>query len=225
MQPNFDPLEDADLVEEKETGRIEAFSDGVFAIATTLLILELKVPTLTEGGEPIHTGQQLIQGLLGEWPSYTAYLVGFLSIVIMWLNHHRLFSLIKRSTHALLILNSLLLLVVTIIPFPTALLAHYIDSPNSDVANVAIIVYAGTLFVLAIAFNALWRYVSYNGRLIDRKADPKTIAYINRSYNIGLALYTIALAISFFSPPASLTILMLLTLYFALPANRNITLP
>jgi uncharacterized membrane protein len=87
---------DSDAVEPKETGRIEAFSDGVFAIATTLLILEIKVPTLAENGQAIETGNQLIQGLLNEWPSYVAYLTGFLSIVVMWLNLHRLFTLIKR---------------------------------------------------------------------------------------------------------------------------------
>lgn len=178
----------SDDVEPKETGRIEAFSDGVFAIATTLLILEIKVPTLTENGQAIETGNQLIQGLLSEWPSYLAYLTGFLSIVVMWLNHHRLFTLIKRSTHGLILLNSLLLLVVTIVPFPTALLAHYIDSSNTELANVVVIVYSGFLLVLAVTYNVLWRYVSHNGRLMDRNADPLAIASITRSYNISFTL-------------------------------------
>jgi uncharacterized membrane protein len=211
-----------DDVEPKETGRIEAFSDGVFAIATTLLILEIKVPILAENGQTIETGNQLIQGLLNEWPSYLAYLTGFLSIVVMWLNHHRLFTLIKRSTHVLILLNSLLLLVVTIVPYPTALLAHYIDSSNTELANVVVIVYSGFLLVLAIAYNSLWRYVSHNGRLFDRNADPLAIASITRSYNVGLVLYAIAFAISFINASVSISICIFLNIFFALPGDRTI---
>ncbi|HST04228.1 MAG TPA: TMEM175 family protein [Chloroflexia bacterium] len=213
---------ESDVVETKETGRIEAFSDGVFAIATTLLILEIKVPTLNENGQTIETGKQLIQGLLNEWPSYLAYLTGFLSIVVMWLNHHRLFTLIKRSTHGLMLLNALLLLMVTTIPFPTALLAHYIDSPNVELANVSVLVYAGVLFVLAIAYNILWRYVSHNGRLMDRNADPLAIASITRSYNVGLVLYATALAIAFFNALISVIIFIFLTIFFALPGAKTV---
>lgn len=213
---------DSDDAEPKETGRIEAFSDGVFAIATTLLILEIKVPTLTDSGQAIDTGSQLIQGLLNEWPSYLAYLTGFLSIVVMWLNHHRLFTLIKRSTHVLILLNSLLLLVVTIVPYPTALLAHYIDSPNTELANVVVIVYSGFLLVLAVAYNVLWRYVSHNGRLFDRNADPLAIASITRSYNVGLVLYAIAFAVAFVNASISLSICIFLNIFFALPGDRTI---
>src|SRR3954468_12640120 len=100
----------AEIVEgEKETGRIEAFSDGVFAIAATLLVLEITVP-LQASGDPLKTVGELWEQLTHQWPHYLAYFMGFSTIVIMWINHHNLFRLIRRSTHGLLLWNSLLLL-------------------------------------------------------------------------------------------------------------------
>src|SRR5512132_2117231 len=101
--------------QEKETGRIEAFSDGVFAIAITLLVLDLKVP------RDLDEGVSLAQALLRQWPSYLAFIASFATIGVMWINHHKLFTLIKRSDDVLLILNVILLLGVTLTPFPTAL--------------------------------------------------------------------------------------------------------
>jgi TMEM175 potassium channel family protein len=98
-----------------ETNRIEAFSDGMFAIAITLLILEIKVPASGAGGLAKALGQQ--------WPSYLAFLLSFFYIGVMWMNHHRMFTHIRRSNDTLLVLNLLLLLGVTTVPFPTAVLA------------------------------------------------------------------------------------------------------
>ena len=98
-----------------ETSRIEAFSDGMFAIAITLLILEVKVPVPAEG--------HLAQGLVKQWPSYLAFVLSFVYIGVMWMNHHRMFTHIRRSNDTLLVLNLLLLLGVTAVPFPTAVLA------------------------------------------------------------------------------------------------------
>src|ERR1700719_738466 len=99
-----------------ETSRIEAFSDGVFAIAITLLILEIKVPHRNQG--------PLAAGLIDQWPSYVAYLLSFFFVGIIWLNHHRMFTLIKKSDDGLMLLNLLLLLGVSVVPFPTAVLAE-----------------------------------------------------------------------------------------------------
>src|SRR5215813_3568997 len=97
-----------------ETSRIEAFSDGVFAIAITLLVLDLKVPPDPSG---IH---RLAELLLSEWPAYLAFLTSFATILIMWINHHRIFTLVGRSDDRLLFYNGLLLLGVTVVPFPTS---------------------------------------------------------------------------------------------------------
>lgn len=131
--------------DQKETGRIEAFSDGVFAIAITLLVLEIKVPHEVEAG-------RLARALLEQWPSYLAFLTSFSFIGIMWINHHRIFRLIHRSDHGLLLVNGLLLLGVTFVPFPTALVADYLRHPDE---YVAVMVFNGTYLVISIFFNLL----------------------------------------------------------------------
>jgi len=113
---------------EKETARIEAFSDGVFAIAITLLILEIKIPGVGTG--------DLSRQLLRQWPSYIAFVISFAFIGIMWINHHRLFTHIKRSNNALLFLNLLLLLGVCAVPFPTAVLAQHFGQSEQRTAAI-----------------------------------------------------------------------------------------
>jgi len=134
-----------------ETGRIEAFSDGVFAIAITLLILEIQVPPqIPHGG--------LRNALVNLWPSYLAFLASFMTIGVMWLNHHRLFTLINKKDDGLIAFNLLLLLGITWLPFPTALLAEHLLGSHED-QQVAALVYAGSFFMLSIVFNVMWRYV------------------------------------------------------------------
>src|SRR4051812_14906487 len=120
---------------EKETTRIEAFSDGVFSIAITLLVLDIKVPTTQEadlGG--------LLSQLLHLWPNLLAFVASFFFILVMWINHHRLFTVIRRSDNNLMLLNGLLLLGVILVPFPTALVAEYLQHRDEAVA---VIVYNG----------------------------------------------------------------------------------
>src|SRR5690242_10945813 len=130
-----------------ETSRVEAFSDGVFAIAITLLILDVHVP----GGPAGSLGSALFR----QWPTYVSFLISFAFIGIMWVNHHRLFNHIRRSDNRLLFLNLLLLLGVTFVPFPTALLAAHLR--GSD-AVVAAAVFNGTYVLIAIFFNVLWHH-------------------------------------------------------------------
>jgi uncharacterized membrane protein len=122
MNTEGDRSEDGDI----DTGRIEAFSDGVFAIAITLLVLEVRVPHLKDA--PI--GTTLLGALIEQWPSYLGYAMSFLIIGIIWANHHNRFKYIKRSDHILLTLNTFFLMCVSFIPFPTALLAEYIREPD-----------------------------------------------------------------------------------------------
>ena len=214
------PIEDRD---EKETGRIEAFSDGVFAIAATLLVLEIRVPTEVDG-HPIETPQQLIIALVELWPSYFGYLLGFATIVIMWINHHGLFSFVRRSTHGLLLLNSLLLLMIAVVPFPTALVAHYI-AEDEETARVAAVVYSAMSLALAFCFNFLWWYMSKNNRLIEPRANPEDVRSITRSYYFGPTVYGIALILSFFNAYAGLGLCTLLAIFFAIPSRVVNLLP
>ena len=180
-------------VEEKETGRIEAFSDGVFAIAITLLVLELKVPHLPDGG----AGGSLVRALAAQWPSYVALVTSFFTILVMWVNHHRMFSFVRRVDAPFLYANGLLLLVVTVVPFPTALLAEYFEKPG---ASVAAAVYAGTFVLSGISYNLLWRSAIAGRRLVRADVSEQAIAQISRRYWIGIPGYLAAALGAFVSP-------------------------
>lgn len=143
---------------DNETARIEAFSDGVFAIAITLLVLELKVP------EDIAEGE-LWPRLLHEWPQFGAYLTSFLVIGIMWVNHHSMFRQIVRPDRTLLFLNLLLLLWTAMLPFPTALVSGYLAEGGAN-AHVAAALYSTNLTLAAIAFSLIWTYAVRGGRLL-----------------------------------------------------------
>jgi len=171
--------------DEKETGRIEAFSDGVFAIAITLLVLELKVPHLPDGG-----GEgSLARALAAQWPSYVALVTSFFTILVMWANHHRIFDLVRRVSAPFLYANGLLLLVVTVVPFPTALLAEYFQKPGAPVAAA---VYAGTFVLCGAAFQLLWRTAIAGRRLLRKDYSEERIQEIHRRYWLGVPGYLAA---------------------------------
>jgi len=193
---------------ETETGRVEAFSDGVFAIAITLLILEIRVP-------PVGPPGSLGLGLARLWPSYLAFLVSFFTIGVMWLNHHRLFTVIQRSNDGLLGLNLLLLLGITFVPFPTAVVAEHIVHEG----RIAALFYSGTFVVIAVVFNVLWRYVVRRS-LLGPDVDPRMVHGISRQYAFGPLYYLIALAVAWVSPTASVVINLGLAVFFAIPARR-----
>jgi uncharacterized membrane protein len=187
-----------------ETGRIEAFSDGVYAIAITLLILDVHSPTSAPG--------QLGHALARQWATYLAFLISFVFIGIMWVNHHRLFNHIRRSDNRLLFLNLLLMLGVSVVPFPTALLsAHY----NAADRTIATAVFNGTYFMIAIFFNVLWHHAVKAG-LLD-SATLESADEVSRQYAIGPAAYLVCLLMTWVSAPASLLLNIGLAVFFALP--------
>jgi len=199
--------------DEKETGRVEAFSDGVFAIAITLLVLDMKVPTAAS----IAGKRTLLQALLAQWPVYLSYLLSFLTVLIMWMNHHKIFLHIRRSDHPFLLLNGLLLMGVTFVPFPTAILAAHINQPGARVAGG---VYSGTFLAIAILFDLLWRYASRGHRLLARNHDTETVKAITRQYRFGPSLYLLAFLLTFASVWASIGMCLALAIFFALPGVR-----
>lgn len=204
--------------EEKETGRIEAFSDGVFAIAITLLVLEIKVPS----HETVETAG-LTKALLSLWPSYLAFFSSFLTILVMWVNHHRIFSLIRRSDHAFLYWNGLLLMFITFVPFPTAVLAEYLLHPE---AKAAAIIYALTFLGIAIVFNRMWKHASSGGRLLSQTANMEEVRGITKQYRFGPPMYIAVLILSFVSVWLSLGLSIFLAMFFAfrslpLPRSKN----
>jgi TMEM175 potassium channel family protein len=191
----------------KATGRVEAFSDGVFAIAMTLLVLDLKVPVPAVLGN-----RPLGPALARQWPTFLAYLASFATILVMWVNHHRMLDHLRRSDGTFLFLNGLLLLFVTFVPFPTSLVSGYLLLPQ---AKTAAAIYAGTYVLLSIAFNLLWSYATAGGRLLWPDADLARVNAMTRQYRTGPALYVAALLLAFWSAPASFGLCLLFAVYWA----------
>lgn len=193
---------------QSETSRIEAFSDGVFAIAITLLVIEVKVP---ENELVDRIG--LSCALLEIWPSYLAFLTSFASILVFWIHHHWIFSLINKSDVGLFYLNGILLLFITFIPFPTALLSEYLLHRD---ARVAASFYTGVFFAISLSFDFLWRYVSV--KLLskdDISVRNQEALQITRHYRFGPLLYVAAFAMSFVSEPLSVSLCLLLAVFFS----------
>ncbi len=195
---------------DNDTGRIEAFSDGVFAIAITLLVIEIGVPHVEDAGTT------LFGALIEQWPSYLGYAISFLQIGVIWANHHNRFRYIARSDHLLLFLNILFLMCVAFIPFPTALLAEYLQGSGAE-RTVAGAVYAGTLAITAVFFTLLWLYAATGYRLVDRNLDPALLRAMTRRYVFGMVAYLVTFALAFVNVAASLVLIVILALLFVLP--------
>lgn len=190
-------------------GRLEAFSDGVLAIVITLLILDVKVPAAAEG----HLGRELGR----QWPQYAAYLVSFLVVGIIWLNHHAVIQLLARADHALQVLNLLLLLPVSVLPWPTAVLAEYIRTGTAGDERVAVLLYGATSSLMAVGFNVLWRYLRRHRELWHPEVTAEALAVRNRRFNVGLAIYPAATLLGLLSVPLFLGLMLGLALLFLLP--------
>ncbi len=188
------------------TSRLEAFSDGVFAIAATLLILNVSV-----AGGPL--GPRLIE----IWPSYVAYAVSFITIGIIWVNHHLVMSQVRQVNRLFLMLNVLFLMLIAFIPFPTRLLAENIARPES--AQAAAVAYGVTLTLTAGLFNALWRYAATGRRLLRTDASARTVAGIGRSYLPGPFLYGAATAVGFVNPYASATLYVAIAVFYVVESS------
>jgi uncharacterized membrane protein len=195
--------------EQRETTRIEAFSDGVIAIAITLLVLELRVPPI-EDASP----SELWQALRDLWPGYLGYVISFATIGIMWANHHTIFRYISRTDHYLILTNLLFLFFLATVPFPTALMADYLGHPAE---RVGVIVYSGWFLLTALSYNLLWRYASTGNRLIDPRADPAGVATVSSRFNLGPPSYLLAFILAFVNSAACLALIFGLALLYVLP--------
>ncbi|HKP99898.1 MAG TPA: TMEM175 family protein [Actinomycetes bacterium] len=187
--------------------RLEAFSDGVFAIAITLLVIEIRPPEL-------HEGDRLAQALWAQWPSYVAYLVSFLTIGVIWLNHHRIFDQVARVDGPLLLLNLNLLLWTALIPFPTAVVAEHLGGAG-EAARTAAALYSGVLLLMGLAFGALFAWVTHTDRLLRRLPPPGEVRTARLRFMLGLAVYAAAFLLSWVSAPLSLLLCGLMALYYA----------
>jgi len=201
----------------RESSRVEAFSDGVFAIAATLLVLTLAAPTY----EKAASAPELRRALLDQWPTYVAFVISFLSILIMWASHHNIFSLIRRVDHVFLLLNGLVLMGVTLIPFPTQLLASHLGHPGEGVAAE---IYCVIALFIALAYNALWYWARRGGRLLEPDVSPQTLRAVTRQYAVAPVVYIAALGLALVNVWASIGIFIAISVYFAIPTRATVPL-
>lgn len=188
---------------------MEAFSDGIFAFAITLLVLNLAIPN-TAGGA------SLLQGLENEWPYFFALVTSFTTILIMWVNHHNMFNYIRRIDRQLMFLNGHLLFFIVLTPFTTSLVATHILSND---AGTAAAIYSGTFLLLALAWNGLWRYASRDHRLLGRNVTKEHARSITRQYSVSPIFYTSALILSFINGLACVAAILLIAGFYAVTAT------
>jgi uncharacterized membrane protein len=189
--------------------RLEAFSDGVFAVAITLLVLEINVP----GGE------NLWHQLKEEWPSFASFFVSFWVIGIIWVNHHGVIDHLKRADRGVLYLNLLVLMSVVLIPFATALMADHLKSGADE--HVAAAVYAGAFVLMAVAFGVLWEYITRHREKLGVELSDEEVRRRSLAFQIGNPFYAIAVIVAFISPAAVLAIIGALAVYYMVSGMRS----
>jgi TMEM175 potassium channel family protein len=187
------------------TGRLESFSDGVMAVAITLLVLGITVP-------PDHLGHKLAH----NWPTYLAYVTSFITIGIIWINHHVMIGRLARTDHSILMLNLVLLLTIAVIPFGTSLVAAYLRRGHG--ANLAAGIYAGILLAMSLAFSAVNRQILFSrAHLMKTQLSLEARRKILRRSLSGLVPYVLATGLAAVSPYATVAITAGLAVFYALP--------
>jgi uncharacterized membrane protein len=190
-------------------GRLHALVDGVFAIAVTLLVLDLPRP---DGSD------RLAHDLLHAWPSYVAYLVSFVIVGVLWIEHHGMMSAVSYVNRRFLERTLVFLLFVSLIPWPTALAAEYVTDGGSAARTVAVL-YAATMLLLSLAMTASWRYLLLHPELVAEPARPAFPAGARRSL-IASAVYVPALLLALVSPDASFALDAIVAVYFAVSRSE-----
>jgi uncharacterized membrane protein len=188
--------------------RVETLADGVFAIAMTLLVLNIKVPDV-----PHARPAALAAALLAQWPKYVSYVISFLMLGIYWVGHHNQFHAIRRSDRGFLWINILYLMAISFLPFSTALLGEY---PQ---ARIALVIYGGNLIVVSLLLYWHWRYATDQHRLVDADLDPHIVRLAARRILMGPVIYLAAIVASLLSATASLAIYLVAPLIFIFPGK------
>lgn len=193
--------------------RVEAFSDGIFAIAITLLVLTIAEPTNSDYGHLAHM-------LSDSWPDLAAYVVSFAVIGIMWLNHHAVFARLERVDRGLTYLNMLLLMTIAFLPYPTGVFGHALEQGKGT--RTAAVFYCATMAINAYAWAALWLYASHNRRLLHPDFPENQRSGATIAFTAGVLVYTAAVGIAFLSPYAALAFQGVLAVYYAFdPLSRR----
>jgi uncharacterized membrane protein len=187
-------------------GRMEAFSDGVFAIAITLLVLDLAIP---EG-----SGKDLLTAFFSQWPQYLAYVVSFATIGAIWLAHTAITDHLDHADSTFLRLNLLVLLLVSFIPFPTRFLSEYISSDQAE--RVAVTIYGVSMFLVSAMIVLLWRYAR-SAKLVAATSEDGELAVYSERLTPGLAAYAIIIVLGLFAPVAAVVGYLVIAIFIIVP--------
>jgi uncharacterized membrane protein len=189
----------------RDTMRLVAFSDGVFAITITLLVLEIRPPT---------DGENLLHGLVALWPSYLAYAVTFLFIGQVWANHHVMFDHIRAADRIILLLNTMLLMVVAFLPFATSVLAEALRSGHGE--RTAVCFYGIAFDVTALTFHAVWQYARYQ-RMLSEVLGSAGVTAISRRFQLALAWLATGALVGALLPVLGVAVIVAFNAFFWLP--------
>jgi uncharacterized membrane protein len=173
-----------------DTGRLEAFSDGVIAIAITLLVIEISVPE--------SSFDDLWKGIADQWPSYLAYTTSFVTIGGLWLAHHGIFRRLASADGGVMRLNILLLMFIAFLPFPTKLVAEAVDTGHSERA--AVIFYGLVLFGTSLVITALWRYIAGHRDLLAPDVSDREITALTQQTAPSIGFYAAVVLLAVFAP-------------------------
>lgn len=195
-------------------GRLEAFSDGVIAIAITLLVLEIRIPRGL-------AGESLTHALRVEWPSFGAYFVSFVAIGVMWVNHHSLLHDIRVVDRAFLYFNLFLLMGIAFLPFPTALFAEYLHKGGTN-SHVAAAVYSANMVVVSVAFGLMRWWMVRDDRLLQPHVDQRLARAQLGRFTIGLWIYLATVGLAFVNAVACLVVHFLVVAYYAIDQLRTL---
>jgi uncharacterized membrane protein len=185
--------------------RLEAFSDAVIAIAITLLVLHIRVPE-TERGD-------LFDALVDQWPSYMAFIISFITIGLMWVSHHTMFERIATVDRGLLFVNLLLLMGIAFLPWPTSLVAEYVQEGGTN-SSVAVAIYSTNMVAIGVAFSLMWWYLSTHPWIVvEGLTQERVRSAFNRSL-VSPIVYGFTIGLAFVSPEACFVVYALIALYF-----------
>ena len=193
-------------LQQKETVRVEAFSDGIFCVAITLLAIEIGVEA-----DKNETNSGLLQSLLAKWPICLAYLISFVNVLLAWIGHHGLFKNLRNTDTAVMVCNGLLLMLIALIPFPTKTLGLFLQT---GAFKTAVIFYTGYFVLISIAFRLLWHAASRKRDLLIDGITARQIAGITRNENIGLLCNAVIMMVAFISPWTALVLSFVMWVYW-----------
>jgi uncharacterized membrane protein len=199
---------------ERDTSRLMSFTDGVFAIALTLLITEIKPPGSPEGPDVVAS---LLDAMTGQWREWLALLLGFWVIGAYWLQHYYTSAIYAKTDHVFGLLNLTFLFAVVVVPYPLRVWSFHLGTPHESTASVALAV---GVTLLALGWMAKWLYALPHRRIIDDRLTDEFIGQMTRRYGIATLVQVVGIVVAFFVPLAGVAIVLAAVLFFLTPQPR-----